>query len=218
MTDSRLLDFIEACDAEIAARTGLRVVAPQLAMAHLLPSIREEPLDPVRYGRAIQALKKFAPSEKQALFDHEAHAITPGHFADLLGALIGPECKLDKEHMAGCTECGRKVAFLTAVFVGILCGREPEDVEKALGGALHDSKRGHEVDYINRAVCWVNFTLEPECLLTAARALEGLKPEQQKAFLRTAFTLVTGTRDWPDTECFKGIIDELGRIFKQRIG
>ncbi len=208
MEKTKILDFITACAKEFGSRFGIVLEVTNVEAARQDPEYRDAVLDPEAFKRAAQALKRYAPKDKQAIFDDATQEATPSRFVDLLSACF-PDGVIDKEHVKHCTTCGGHLASVASTFFVVLTGGKAEDLDEAadmeligkLAGACAESIRSLQ-PYVN----WSRLMLNPKYVMNAALAVDGLSPEQGAALLSTVFTLMPHLREMPDIDRFVGIL------------
>lgn len=220
MERMNVLEFIVACTKELTSRFGITLELANIEAAGQDPEFKDAELDPEAFKRAAQAMKRYAPKDDQAIFDDATQEATPSRFVDLIAACF-PGGVIDKQHVLHCRSCSGHLASVVSTFFVVLTGGKAEDLDEAadmeligkLAGACAESIRS-----LQPYVSWSTLMLKPEYVVNAARAVDGLSPEQGAALLSTVFTLMSHLRETPKVERFVDILKkartmvEAGRI------
>ncbi|MDQ7814367.1 MAG: hypothetical protein RDU25_00980 [Patescibacteria group bacterium] len=211
---TNLARFAVECIPEIESRLGAKLVHAQGV------GFKTEHLDPVRYFSLCPALKKLLPEGVScSAFDiQDPSEISPAHFVSLIEGCYG---KIDKEHVAKCPDCTESVRRLASAMFSILDGADSDD---ALGSLTEEGVAESMTImrvYIGgtgdaRQTRWANLMLDPRYVATAARALDGLTPEQGKETLATAFQLVTDLPEPPELWSFELLMNSSRLLVVER--
>ncbi|MBI5654142.1 hypothetical protein HZC53_00590 [Candidatus Uhrbacteria bacterium] len=209
MTEIKLKTFMEQCLTEIAKRFNVvMVMRPGRE-----PKI--DVLDPMRYLLASQALQRLAPEADPKHFEINGD-ISPTHFTSMIGACLGVigEDPKQFEYFAQCASYLETARNMTTMCFDILEGMEPDVAlhkmdEADEGESLDDALLTAAIEaaaYAKSYIRWIELMFDPPYLTYAARAVEGLPPEQGKAILRTAFMVVNNSSKRPDADRFRDIL------------